>query len=206
MIEIPVGHDETVFIRPQEREIVVPPWAKTLEKLLSNHHPETLSHSQRVSYAAKRMGEKIDFSDEEIQQLAIGGLLHDIGKTSIPLSVLNKASSLTAEERDTMEYHPQAGFTLIKPHDVVVALISLYHHTNQANSYPSLPELENPRIALMAEIVSCADKTDALLSARAYKDPWEAEEARTALNSGFYDPKLVNLAIEVHTSFNQILA
>src|SRR4029077_11892845 len=71
-------------------------------------------HTRRVALLATRVGEELKLSATARRHLAVGGLLHDIGKLSVPLEVLNKPGKLTDDEFDTIKRHPGDGRKLLE--------------------------------------------------------------------------------------------
>ncbi len=164
---------------------------KTTEEIVQQRDPDTGSHNDRMSrYArliATKLAGKYDLSDEYIEKVAIFSPLHDIGKVSIPDSILLKAGRLTEKEYEIMKTHSVLGREMVDRllanfgfEDVqyvnILRNITEYHHEAMNGSgYPQ--GLQGDAIPLEARIVAVADIFDALTSVRPYKEAWTNEKA-----------------------------
>ncbi|PIE52393.1 hypothetical protein CSA37_06275 [Candidatus Fermentibacteria bacterium] len=143
--------------------------AAILVKIADRKDSETHRHSIRVARTAYRLGEKMGLPEEELLQLKVGAMLHDIGKLAIPGSILRKKKLLTEKERKIIETHPVAGARLLAPMERYghVSSIVLQHHERiDGSGYPY--GLRGAEISLHARIVAVADTFDAILSTRSY--------------------------------------
>ena len=139
-------------------------------KKLKEHDEYTHNHSINVAILSFLLGFSKGYNLEELIILTKGALLHDIGKTQIPLSILNKPGRLTPEEFDTIKNHSTFGYHMIQndPLPDLSKKIILYHHTRLDDSgYPKMPEGEILHEAI--QIVSLCDVFDALTGDRVYK-------------------------------------
>lgn len=139
----------------------------------------TFKHCVDVATMSMVIGRRYGLSDEELHQLGIAGLLHDVGKAKIPNEVLNKAGKLTEEEFNIMREHTRLGYNLLKEKEGVpeeVALGVLQHHEKiNGMGYPL--GLAGDEISLYAKIISVADIYDALVTERPYKKPMSKRDA-----------------------------
>ena len=130
----------------------------------------TFRHSVNVSIIAGIIGKWLGYTGSTLKELVLTGLLHDIGKTQIPLEILNKPASLTPEEMDVMQNHPALGFELIKganlPREVVLGVLQ-HHEKLDGSGYPF--GLIDSDINTYARIVAVADIYDAMTSDRVYR-------------------------------------
>ncbi|GBF32613.1 HD-GYP domain [Desulfocucumis palustris] len=126
-------------------------------------------HSYNVCYLSARLAEYMGYSRKSIQELAIGALLHDIGKTRIEKELLNKPGRLTEEEFSIIKKHTVIGSELIKSikgYQNILPII-LYHHERwDGNGYERLKGNEIPETA---QIVTIADAFDAMTTKRPYQ-------------------------------------
>lgn len=139
----------------------------------------TTTHSLNVSVLSMGLAERLELKSSEIRLLGIAGLLHDIGKTTLPKDVLTKPGRLTEAEREIMNRHPAEGARLIlQSRDALelAAIVAYEHHiTMDGGGYPSLPER---RACLPASrLVHVCDVFDALRTRRPYRDAWPLAEA-----------------------------
>lgn len=131
----------------------------------------TFHHSTNVAAIAGVLGKWLGYSNDELKKLIMAGLLHDIGKSQVPLEILNKPSALNEVERIKMNLHPALGYELIKDdpdveEDVKIAILQ-HHERMNGKGYPNgLPgELIHP----FARVVAVADIYDAMTSDRVYR-------------------------------------
>ena len=139
----------------------------------------TYAHSVNVAVISCIIGMGLKLNEEELEQLVMAGLLHDLGKLVIPREILNKPSRLTKEEFSVMKTHSRLSYELIKerwdiPSNVKTAV--LYHHENvDGSGYPEGIDGDNMNIFI--KIIHIADVYDALVSKRPYKNPYTPYEA-----------------------------
>jgi len=179
---------------------------------IKTHDAYTLQHSVEVAAACVLLGLQIGASRSSLRELALGGLLHDLGKVRIPAEVLNKTGPLTTEEWELVKQHPTWGFEIISAMDleeVTPKHIAWQHHERQdGKGYPRglrgtnrvardhAEFLAGNRIALCAEICAVADVYCAMRSDRPYRPAMPPEEAVAALREAAgsqLNRELVNL-------------
>lgn len=139
----------------------------------------TFKHSVDVGILSLMIGQSYGLKGEDLHQLGIAGLLHDIGKTKIPLSILNKPGKLTDEEFAIIKKHPVYGFDIVKSHNCFSPQIldGILHHHEKINGHGYPDGLCGDEISLFARIISVADIYDALITKRPYKNPYTGREA-----------------------------
>lgn len=161
----------------------------------------TMGHSERVAKYSVEIGKRMGLSDEELKNLYIGALLHDIGKIGIPEAIINKTDKLTNEEFQEIKTHPTRGATIIEPAKFLkekVPLIKYHHERFDGKGYPE--GLKGEEIPLLARIICCADSFDAMTSKRAYRDTMPIDFAKKELircSETQFDPKIVSAFLEV---------
>ena len=136
------------------------------------HDSYTFSHSVNVAVLATLLGNLCGYSKSKLQVITLGGLLHDIGKLAVPTPILNKTSSLTADEFKIIRRHPIEGRKLLKelksPIASILAIIAAQHHEHlDGSGYPY--HVRGKSIHPYSRITAIADVYDALTSARSYK-------------------------------------
>ncbi len=128
-------------------------------------------HSISVALIAHTIASKQNFSEEKMRMLMLACAFHDIGKTHIPESILNKPSKLTADEFDIVKKHPQLGYEILKrarfPKDILVGVL-LHHERCDGSGYPMKVTMD--RMPMFAKIIAIADVYDAMTAKRAYRD------------------------------------
>ncbi len=130
------------------------------------------SHSINVSMIARLMGKWLKLSPEDLQVLTLCGLLHDVGKTALPIELLDKTSRYTPEEFDQVKRHPALGFQLLKDRDIDIRIkkAALMHHERcDGSGYPQ--GLTTDQTDDFAMIIAIADVYDAMTAARSYRKP-----------------------------------
>jgi putative nucleotidyltransferase with HDIG domain len=156
----------------------------------------TTTHSLNVAVLAMALAEFLGLAARDVRAFGIAGLLHDVGKTKIPIEVLTKPGKLTDEERALMNEHPAAGARILldTEEDLDLAVVVAYEHHIMING-GGYPTLSYPRGCHHASrLVHVCDVYDALRTRRPYRDAWEFERVLGYLNerSGLeFDAELV---------------
>jgi len=139
----------------------------------------TYMHSVAVCALMISLGQRLGLKGEELHQVGMGGLLHDVGKMGVPLEILNKPGKLTDEEFVVVKSHPMQGWEILKNaqvHDAVPLDVCLHHHEKMDGSgYPE--RLSGEGISLHARMGAVCDVYDAVTSDRPYKKGWDPAEA-----------------------------
>lgn len=133
--------------------------------------PYTAGHLWRVSQFAKLIGLEMGFNQSEISALMAGAFLHDVGKISIPDSILHKKDKLSDDEYDVIKTHPGIGKDIIQSHplaDLVVEVIEQHHEMPNGKGYPHQTDWD--RVSLFSKIVGVCDALDAMTSNRPYRN------------------------------------
>jgi len=152
-------------------------------------------HSQRVSEICEEIAIKMDFDSDDVEQIRMAGLVHDIGKIGINETILNKTEVLDDNEWISMKRHPEAGWRILntKVEFSEVAQFAFCHHERfDGKGYPK--GLKGEEIPIQARIIAVADAYDAMTSERSYRKAISHEEAIEELKrcSGtHFDPAIV---------------
>ncbi len=169
---------------------------KALASAIDARDPSTKKHSEHVSGIAVEIGQAMNLSESELEQLEWAGLLHDIGKIGIRDSVLLKPEKLTREERMLMNEHPVKGEEILRDVDQLAAerpLIRHHHEWYNGSGYPD--RLIGDQIPLLARVLHVADAFEAMTASRPYRPvPLTAAEAHEELRryAGIqFDPMVV---------------
>lgn len=168
---------------------------------IRRHDDYTFAHSINVCVLSTMIGALLNYNEKRLYELSLGALLHDIGKTQIPLSILNKPDRLSKEEFEIIQAHAQIGFEMLrhtKSFSVVPLHAAFQHHERYDGSgYPR--HLTGTKIHEYARIVAIADVYDALTADRAYKracTPDIAFHIMTEESPGHFDPEILHLFFE----------
>ncbi|OGS99443.1 MAG: phosphodiesterase [Gallionellales bacterium RIFCSPLOWO2_12_FULL_59_22] len=139
----------------------------------------TYMHSVAVCALMVSLARTLGLNDEQARQAGLAGLLHDVGKMMVPLSILNKPGKLTDAEFDKMKSHPAEGHKMLLEGIGIgeVALdVCLHHHEKvDGSGYPE--RLADQQISLYAKMGAVCDVYDAITSNRPYKNGWEPAES-----------------------------
>ncbi len=159
---------------------------RALTKLLAERDTYTEEHTRRVALRAVQVGEELGLSPERLRALAVGGLLHDIGKLSVPDSILKRPGPLTDEEFGVIREHPERGHKLLVElggfADPIKRLVLDHHERLDGTGYPR--GLAAGDLDLATRILGVCDVYDALISTRVYRDAWTHEQALGLLREG----------------------
>jgi putative two-component system response regulator len=166
----------------------------SLLRTLRRRDPGIFAHSQRVARQATEIARELGLPAEEATRIHRAGLLHDIGKTFTPKTILDKASSLSVEETTVVRRHSEVGAGMVRPlGDPALTEIVLHHHERfDGDGYPA--GLRGEEIPLGARLVAVADTFDALTSVRPYRAAHTAVEAMAVLeevSGSQLDPRAV---------------
>ena len=155
----------------------------------------TYGHSERVARIAVELGREIGLGGDDLGDIYLTGLLHDIGKIGIRDDVLRKPGKLTPEEQDHIQQHVTIGYSILAELRQIRNLLPgvLYHHERyDGKGYPD--GLAGENIPLLARILAVADAYDAMTTARPYREPmpWRKVEQILADGAGTqWDPRVV---------------
>ncbi len=139
----------------------------------------TFKHSVDVASLAMIIAKKYGMSKEEIRDIGISGLLHDVGKSKIPSEILNKPAKLTDEEFHQMKFHSLYGYRILENNNAFSNAIKsgvLQHHEKMNGmGYPMAVKAD--KIHPFAKIIAVADVYDALVTERSYKKGFSKKDA-----------------------------
>jgi len=167
-----------------------------LSKYLESTDPYTKGHSVRVSELAKETAMIMDLPQNEVENVRVAGLLHDIGKIEISGEILRKAAQLTTEERELIDAHAVKGAYILTSVGSVlkeVVPIVVAHHKYFVDTLDA-SDKDTGKIPLAARILAVADSFDAMTTDRPYRrgmPPWEALEEIVANAGKQFDPEVV---------------
>jgi putative nucleotidyltransferase with HDIG domain len=177
--DLPAGDlvgDEEAFLGGEVQALVA---------RLARKDGSTEQHTRRVADWAVAVGEELGLGPGRLRELAVAGLLHDIGKLSVPDAILRKPGKLTDEEFAVIRMHPVWGDELLDElgyPDRIRRPVRGHHERLDGSGYPD--GLAGEAIDLETRILAVADVYDALVSPRVYRDAWTSERAITLLREG----------------------
>jgi HD-GYP domain-containing protein (c-di-GMP phosphodiesterase class II) len=160
----------------------------------------THGHSERVTRFSVEIARILELSEEEIQQVTIGALIHDVGKLTIDDHILKKPTMLTEEEYEVMKTHTTRGYEMLKHipelKDIMPGLQS-HHEQLDGNGYPQ--GLKGDEIPMLARIIMVADCFDAMTTARPYQKPAPVDYVLAVISSFSgtkYDQRVVAALVQ----------
>jgi len=167
-----------------------------LAKYLESTDRYTKGHSLRVSELAMEIAIAMELPRQEVENIRVAGLLHDIGKIEISGEILRKAADLTTEERELIDTHAAKGANLLASVGGVlkeVVPLVLAHHKYFLSALEEETK-ELTKMPLGARVVAVADTFDAMTTDRPYRKgmpPWKALEEIVAKSGEQFDPQVV---------------
>jgi putative nucleotidyltransferase with HDIG domain len=154
------------------------PTVRALLVRLAHKDDYTAEHTRGVALRAVQVGEELGLAPVRLRELAVGGLLHDVGKLAVPNEILQKPGALTDDEFDVIKRHPEVGAELVRElgfSGQVARLVMDHHERLDGSGYPR--GLGAPDLDIETRIMAVCDVFDALLSQRVYRDAWKLEDA-----------------------------
>jgi putative nucleotidyltransferase with HDIG domain len=173
-----------------------------MAKLIDSIDRSTNDHSRRVAERSIEVARELGMAETELETLRVGAYLHDIGKVEVSANVLQKAATLSTEERAAMERHVDLGTDMLQRLggllESVVPLV-LYHHERwDGRGYKGLA---GPRIPRGARIIAVCDTYDAIVADRPYRSGQTHDQAVAILRaeSGTqFDPEVVAAFLRIY--------
>jgi hypothetical protein len=166
-----------------EEEAFLGARVRALTQLLADKDESTEEHTRRVALRAVQVGEELGLAPGRLRALAIGGLLHDIGKLSVPERILKKPAALDNAEFAAIKLHPGRGVQLLRELGGFAAaihdLVHSHHERLDGKGYPR--GLTDCELSLDTRILTVCDVYDALVSPRVYREAWTHDAALALL-------------------------
>jgi HD-GYP domain-containing protein (c-di-GMP phosphodiesterase class II) len=175
----PLAGDLSAVRLVAEEEAFLGPRVRSLLVRLAEKDDYTEAHTRAVSLLAVQIGERLGLAPTRLRTLALGALLHDMGKLAVPDAILQKPGPLTDEEFAVIRKHPTWGDELLVElggFSADVRKLVLNHHERlDGKGYPN--RLAADELDLETRILTVCDVYDALVSKRVYRDAWTPERA-----------------------------
>lgn len=185
-------------------EEMIRAFAKTIEL----KDPYTIGHSVRVEQYSLAVGMNMGFLPTRLERLKVAALLHDIGKIGIDDRILNKPSTLTGEERQQIQSHPENGSKILEDLTIdqdILIMIKQHHERYDAGGYPE--HIASDKILLESAIISVADAFDAMTSDRPYRKGLDYKKAFEIIkeeSGAQFNPEVVKAFIKVEEEIIRI--
>jgi len=175
---------------------------RSLASAVDAKDPYTLGHSQRVTRSALAIAEELNLPPEDLEDIQLAGLLHDVGKIGIPDHILLKPGRLNDSEWAEVKKHPTRGEDILRPIKQMNRVATWIRHEHERWDGSGYPDgLRGQDIPLCSRIIAVADAFDALTSDRSYRDAVSAESAIRQLKAAAstdYDPLVIEAFLRAY--------
>ena len=181
-----------------------------VSQIIENKSENTGQHVKRVSEYTEVLCKCLGFNDEDSWKISLAAMMHDVGKLMIPEAILEKPGKLTAEEFEIVKKHTQYGKQMLETSPGELFKLSTdiaynHHEKWDGTGYRGVKGEDTP---VCARCVALADVFDALVSRRAYKEPWPPEKAYEEIVSQRgkqFDPAVVDAFVQNFNKFKDIM-
>ncbi len=169
---------------------------RTLAAAIDAKDPYTRGHSERVASYSMALSRHLGLKQEEVFQIHIAAILHDVGKLGVKDGILNKPGGLSDEEFEIMRQHPSIGAQIMSPIRMlkdIIPGIRNHHETWDGNGYPD--RLLGDQIPMVARIIGVADTFDAMTTTRPYQQAMTLEYVLAKMRSmsgSRFDPLVID--------------
>ncbi len=171
--------------RYQELKELMVGLARSLTATVDARDAHTYGHSERVARIAVEIGREMGLQEDELSDIYLAGLLHDVGKIGIRDEVLMKVGALTPEEYEHIKQHVVIGYRILAElHPLRNLLPAVLHHHERYDGTGYPEGLAGENIPLLARILAVADAFDAMSARRTYRDALSPKEVEDALKNG----------------------
>ena len=177
--------------------------SKTIDLILNSlfeKNTREMQHSHRVGNLCEAIAKAMNFSKDDINQMGIAGLMHDIGKIGITEASLNKPGKLHANEWADIKRHSEIGYRMlssVSEFSKIAEYVLEHHEKPDGSGYPK--GLKGDEISLQAKIISLADSYDAMTSERTYRKIFSVTEAIEEIKrccGTQFDPDVAKIFVE----------
>lgn len=182
---------------------------EALVAMLDAREHQAAEHSPKTRDLTVTLAQRVGLSGEELQSVATGALLHDIGKIGIPDSILLREGPLLEEQWEVMMRHPEIGYNILKSSPYLREVAKVVHQHQEYYDGSGYPQgLKGKDICVGARIFAVVDAYDAMRSVRVYREPLSSEDASREIlrHSGTqFDPEIVKVFLECQDEFERLL-
>jgi len=174
---------------------------QAVANVVEAHDPYTAGHDRRVGIIAADIAREMGWSEEKSNTLMLIGLVHDIGKMSIPAEILSKPSRLSAIEFELVKTHAEQGYQILKDVEFplpIARIIREHHERMDGSGYPQ--GLKGDEILLESRIITVSDVLEAMASHRPYRASLGIEKALHEIESHrveHFDPEVVDAVLRL---------
>jgi PAS domain S-box-containing protein len=192
----------------EEQERSVERLSKSLSSIIQivsqvaeTRDPYTAGHQRRVSELAVRLSEGMGMSAEQIEEIRIAALLHDIGKMSVPAEILSRPGALSPLEFELVKGHSEAGYLIIAAAEMegpTAEIVHQHHERCDGSGYPR--GLDGNELLLESKVLMVADVVEAIMSHRPYRAALGRAAALAEIEQGsgrLYEPRVVEACLRL---------
>jgi PAS domain S-box-containing protein/putative nucleotidyltransferase with HDIG domain len=201
-----IQKEENLRISAEKLKIAMLGTINIVSTIVEQRDPYTAGHQRRVSELASTIAEELQLPPQQVEGVRIAGLIHDVGKISIPAEILTKPGKLSTIERSLVEIHSVAGYDILKGVEFpwpILNAIHQHHERMNGSGYPS--GLKNEEIIIEARIIAVADVVEAISSHRPYRPALGINFAMNEIekNKGvLYDKDVVKACLNLFRNKN----
>jgi HD-GYP domain-containing protein (c-di-GMP phosphodiesterase class II) len=187
-------HSRNVNLYSEHDDLLLS-FVRSLVSSLDAKDQYTRGHSERVALIAQQIGREMNLPEDDLRDIYLSGLLHDIGKIGVNDEIIRKPGNLTPEEFEQVKKHPVIGYNILaglKNLKRVLPGVRNHHEAFNGTGYPDA--IAGDAIPMMARIMAVADSYDAMGSDRPYRKGMPLEKLETVLHGGSgnqWDPRVV---------------
>ena len=201
-------HMRNIYLYQQHHELMLS-FVRSLVSTLDAKDPYTRGHSERVALIARRLGDELHLPEEDLHDIYLSGLLHDIGKIGVDDRILQKPGKLSDDEFRKIQEHPMIGYSILrglKNLQKILPGVRSHHENYNGKGYPD--GLKGEEIPLMARILAVADAYDAMGSDRPYRSGMDVEQVEQIFRRGAgqqWDARIIEAYFAVRDDIPQYL-
>ncbi|RMG41915.1 MAG: HD-GYP domain-containing protein [Planctomycetota bacterium] len=198
----------------QEHEELLVSFVRSMVSTLDAKDPYTRGHSQRVAAVARRIAVELGLPPEDVNNVWLSGLLHDIGKIGVDDRVLRKPGRLTPQEFEHVKKHPEIGYQILKGLTNLRATLPGVRHHHERFDGSGYPDgLAGEEIPFLARILAVADAFDAMCSDRPYRRGMAIEQVEAIFRQdrgAYWDPRVIRAYFQarkdIHALWQNLVA
>ncbi len=198
--------EETLVNSAEKLKTAMMETINIVSTIVEQRDPSTAGHQQRVAELAAAIAKELNFPPQKIEGIRVAGLMHDVGKVSIPAEILTKPCKLSPIEMGLVKVHASAGFDILKNIEFpwpISKAIQQHHERMNGSGYPS--GLSREEIISEARILAVADVVEAMLSHRPYRPGLGIDKTMNEIeaNKGIlYDEQVVDACVSLFRNKN----
>lgn len=195
------SHFENMKRKHNELQKAMEGVVHAVSSIIGSRDPYTAGHQRRVAALARAIAAEIGLSDWQVTGVYVAGLLHDVGKASVPSEILAKPGKISDNEFNIIKNHCQVGYDILRKIDFpwpVTRAVLQHHERLDGSGYPE--GVSGNDIVLEARILGVADVVEAMLSHRPYRPALGLDNALEEIKRGsgiLYDSDVVNACLRL---------